>query len=212
MDNETDGHALTVIDNRTGRSYAIPISEGTVRAMDFRQIKAHEGDFGLMVYDPGYPNTASCRSAITHIDGETSVLEYRGYPIEQLAERSSYLETAYLLVMGELPTKPQLEEWIHDITFHTYVHENIKKFMEGFNYDAHPMGMLVGTVGALSTFYTDAKHVSDPLSRHIQTQRLIAKMPTIAASYSVSASTSTAWRMPRLSWKLTAQVGAPLRK
>ncbi len=127
MDNETDRHALTVIDNRTGRSYEIPISEGTVRAMDFRQIRAHEGDFGLMVYDPGYPNTASCRSAITHIDGETSVLEYRGYPIEQLAEKSTYLETAYLLVNGELPTKPQLEEWIHDITFHTYVHENIKK-------------------------------------------------------------------------------------
>ena len=172
---------LTVIDNRTGRTYELPINDGTVRARDFRQVKAYEGDFGLMVYDPGFANTAACRSAITHIDGERSVLEYRGYPIEELAEKSSYLETAYLLIHGDLPTKKQLDQWVHDITFHTYVHENVKKFMEGFTYDAHPMGMLVGTVAALSTFYPDAKHVSDPVSRDIQTQRLIAKMPTIAA-------------------------------
>jgi len=172
---------LTVIDNRTGRTYELPINDGTVRARDFRQLKAYEGDFGLMVYDPGFANTAACRSAITHIDGERSVLEYRGYPIEELAEKSSYLETAYLLIHGDLPTKKQLDQWVHDITFHTYVHENVKKFMEGFQYDAHPMGMLVGTVAALSAFYPDAKHVSDPVSRNIQTQRLIAKMPTIAA-------------------------------
>ncbi|TMB96170.1 MAG: citrate synthase [Chloroflexi bacterium] len=172
---------LTIVDNRTGQEFELPISEGTVRAMDFRRVKAHEGDFGLMVYDPGFANTASCRSAITHIDGDASVLEYRGYPIEQLAEKSSYLEITYLLINGELPTKQQLDQWVHDITFHTYVHENIKKFMEGFNHDAHPMGMLVGTVGALSTFYPDAKHVSDPVSRMIQIQRLIAKMPTMAA-------------------------------
>ena len=173
--------SLTVTDNRTGRSYEIVITDGTVRAKDFRQLKAYEGDFGLMVYDPGFANTASCRSSITHIDGERGILEYRGYPIEELAEKSSFLETAYLLLYGELPGKPQLDQWVHDITFHTYLHENVKKFMEGFQYDAHPMGMLLGTVAALSTFYTDAKNVSDPRSRDIQTHRLIAKMPTIAA-------------------------------
>jgi citrate synthase len=172
---------LTVIDNRTGRSYEIPIVEGAVRAMAFRAIKAYEGDFGLEVYDPGFANTASCRSAITRIDGERGILEYRGYPIEQLAEHSTFLETAYLLIWGELPTQAQLDEWTNDVRMHTYVHENIKKFMEGFNYDAHPMGMVVGTVGALSTFYPDAKNVMDPQSRYIQTVRLIAKMPTIAA-------------------------------
>lgn len=172
---------LTVIDNRTGRSYEVPIREGAVRAMDFREIKAHEGDFGLMVYDPGFANTASCRSAITHINGEQGILEYRGYPIEELAEKSTYLETAYLLIHGELPSPPQLNAWVHNITYHTYVHENVKKFMEGFRHDAHPMGMLVGTVAALSTFYPDAKHVDDAASRDIQTQRLIAKMPTLAA-------------------------------
>ncbi|TMB67044.1 MAG: citrate synthase [Chloroflexi bacterium] len=175
------GETLTVVDNRTGKTYELPIEDGTVRAKQFRQIKAYEGDFGLMVYDPGFANTASCRSAITHVDGERGILEYRGYPIEELAEKSSFLETAYLLIHGDLPAKSQLEEWVHDITFHTYVHENVKKFMEGFQYDAHPMGMLLGTVAALSTFYPDAKQVSDPRSRHIQTQRLIAKMPTIAA-------------------------------
>jgi len=172
---------LTVTDNRTGRSYEFPIVEGAVRAHDFRDIKAHEGDFGLMVYDPAFTNTASCRSAITYIDGDRGVLEYRGYPIEELAEKSTYLETAYLLLHGELPTRSQLEEWIQTIRMHTYVHENIKKFVEGFQYDAHPMGMLVGTVGALSTFYPDAKNVEDPRLRDIQTERLIAKMPTIAA-------------------------------
>lgn len=172
---------LTITDNRTGRTYEIPITDGTVRAMDFRQIKVSDDDFGLMVYDPAFTNTASCRSAITYIDGDRGILEYRGYPIEELAERSTFLETAYLLIYGELPTRSQLREWERNITYHTYVHENIKKFMEGFQYDAHPMGMLVGTVGALSTFYPDAKKVDDPESREKQTWRLIAKMPTIAA-------------------------------
>jgi citrate synthase len=176
-----DGQALTVTDNRTGRSYDLPITDGAIHAGDFRKIKVNEGDFGLMVYDPGLTNTASCRSAITHIDGEQGILEYRGYPIEELAEKSTYLETAYLLLHGELPSKAQLDEWVNNIKFHTYVHENIKKFVEGFQYDAHPMGMLVGTVAALSTFYSDAKHVSDPVARDIATIRLIAKMPTIAA-------------------------------
>src|SRR3990172_7481426 len=172
---------LTVTDNRTGRTYELPVTDGTVRAMDFRQMKVSDDDFGLMVYDPAATNTASCRSAITYIDGDRGILEYRGYPIEQLAEGGSFLEIAYLVIYGELPTRAQLEEWARDITFHTYVHENIKKFMEGFQYDAHPMGMLVGTVAALSTFYTDAKQVDDSESREKQTQRLIAKMPTIAA-------------------------------
>jgi citrate synthase len=173
--------SLTVIDNRTGRAYDMPITDGAVSARQFRDVKTSEDDFGLMVYDPGFANTASCRSAITHIDGEWGVLEYRGYPIEELAEKSTFLETAYLLIYGDLPTRAQLEQWVHDITFHTYLHENVKKFMEGFQYDAHPMGMLVGTVGALSTFYRDARRVEDRDSREIQTNRLIAKMPTIAA-------------------------------
>ncbi len=181
MDKDGGRETLTIIDNRTGQSYEIPITEGTVRATDFRQIRAHEGDFGLMVYDPAFVNTASCRSAITKIDGDKGILEYRGYPIEELAEKSTFLETAYLLLYGELPNAAQLARWTHDIRMHTYVHENIKKFMEGFQYDAHPMGMLVGTVAALSTFYPDAKNVDDPHSREIQTHRLIAKMPTIAA-------------------------------
>jgi len=172
---------LTITDNRTGRTYQIPTSDGIVRAMDFRQIKVSDDDFGLMVYDPAFTNTASCRSAITYIDGERGVLEYRGYPIEQVAEKTTFLETAYLILYGELPSRSELDQWTHDITYHTYVHENIKKFMEGFQHDAHPMGMLVGTVGALSTFYPDAKQVDDPESREKQTQRLIAKMPTIAA-------------------------------
>ncbi|MDP2674553.1 MAG: citrate synthase [Dehalococcoidia bacterium] len=173
--------SLAVTDNRTGRSYEIPISDGTVHAIDFRQVKTSDDDFGLMVYDPAFTNTASCRSAITYIDGERGILEYRGYPIEQLAENTNFLETAYLILFGELPTRDELDQWIHDITYHTYVHENIKKFMEGFQYDAHPMGMLVGTVAALSTFYPDAKQVDDARSREISTGRLIAKMPTIAA-------------------------------
>ncbi len=173
--------SLTVTDNRTGKTYEVPITDGTVKAMDFRQMKVSEDDFGLMTYDPAYTNTASARSAITFIDGDKGILEYRGYPIEQLAEQSCYLEVAYLLVHGELPTKQQLDDWIHEITIHTFVHENVKKFIEGFRYDAHPMGMLVGSVGALSTFYPDANEIKDPDNRMIQTIRLIAKMPTLAA-------------------------------
>jgi citrate synthase len=172
---------LSVTDNRTGRSYEIEISDGTVRSTDFRQIKVDDDDFGLMTYDPAYMNTASCRSEITYLDGERGVLEYRGYPIEQLAEQSTYLEVAYLLVNGDLPTSAQLEEWIGEITIHTFVHENVKAFMQGFRHDAHPMGMLLGSVGALSTFYPDANDIRDPENRHIQTIRLIAKMPTLAA-------------------------------
>ncbi|HWH92790.1 MAG TPA: citrate synthase [Baekduia sp.] len=172
---------LTVTDNRTGQTYEVPITDGTVRAMDFRQIKTSDDDFGLMTYDPAFTNTASCRSAITYLDGENGVLEYRGYPIEQLAEHSTYLEVAYLLVHGELPTQAQLDEWEHNITIHTFVHENVKEFVGGFRHDAHPMGMLLGSVGALSTFYPDANEIQDPENRMIQTIRLIAKMPTLAA-------------------------------
>jgi citrate synthase len=172
---------LSVTDNRTGRSYEIEITDGTVRSTDFRQIKVADDDFGLMTYDPAYMNTASCRSEITYLDGENGVLEYRGYPIEQLAEKSTYLEVAYLLVEGELPTRQQLDDWIGEITIHTFVHENVKAFIQGFRHDAHPMGMLLGSVGALSTFYPDANDIQDPENRHIQTIRLIAKMPTLAA-------------------------------
>jgi citrate synthase len=172
---------LSVTDNRTGRSYEIEITDGTVRSTDFRQIKVSDDDFGLMTYDPAYMNTASCRSEITYLDGEAGVLEYRGYPIDQLAEESTYLEVAYLLVHGDLPTSQQLEDWIGEITIHTFVHENVKGFMQGFRHDAHPMGMLLGSVGALSTFYPDANDIKDPANRHIQTIRLIAKMPTLAA-------------------------------
>ncbi|MCW2991631.1 MAG: citrate synthase [Solirubrobacterales bacterium] len=172
---------LSVTDNRTGKSYEVEITDGTVRAMDFRQMKVDEDDFGLMTYDPAFTNTASTRSAITYIDGDKGILEYRGYPIEQLAEKSTYLEVAYLLVHGELPTSDELAEWTHQITIHTFVHENVKMFMQGFRYDAHPMGMLLGSVGALSTFYPDANEIQDPDNRYIQTIRLIAKMPTLAA-------------------------------
>jgi citrate synthase len=172
---------LSVIDNRTGRSYEIPIVDGTVRALDFRAIRVAEDDFGLMTYDPAFMNTASCRSAITYLDGTNGILEYRGYPIEQLAEHSTYLEVAYLLVYGELPTAAQLSEWTHLITIHTFVHENIKEFLGGFRHDAHPMGMLLGAIGALSTFYPDANDIDDPENREIQTIRMISKMPTLAA-------------------------------
>ena len=172
---------LTITDNRTGRQYEVPITNETIRAMDLRQIRVHEGDFGLMSYDPAFTNTASCRSAITFIDGERGILEYRGYPIEQLAEQSTYLETAYLLIYGELPGRDQLAEWTHEITNHTFVHENIRKFVDGFRYDAHPMGVLISTVAALSTFYPEAREVLDAGSRELQTKRLIAKMPTLAA-------------------------------
>jgi citrate synthase len=172
---------LTITDNRTGKAYELPISEGTIKATDLRQIKTGDDDFGLMTYDPAFMNTAACRSAVTYIDGDKGILRYRGYPIEQLAERASFLEVAYLLAEGELPTRPQLEKWTRDITFHTYVHTNVIKFLEGFRYDAHPMGMLLGAVGALSTFYPDAKHIEEPGNRYIQRIRLMAKMPTIAA-------------------------------
>jgi citrate synthase len=172
---------LSVTDNRTGKTYEVEINDGTVRAMDFRQMKVDDEDFGLMTYDPAFTNTASTRSAITYIDGDKGILEYRGYPIEQLAEQSTYLEVAYLLVHGELPTQAELDQWTHDITIHTFVHENVKEFMGGFRHDAHPMGMLLGSVGALSTFYPDANEIQDPDNRAIQTIRLIAKMPTLAA-------------------------------
>jgi citrate synthase len=172
---------LTVTDNRTGQSYEIPITDGTLRAMDLRQIKTGPDDFGLMAYDPAFNNTAACRSRITMIDGDKGILNYRGYPIEQLAESSTYLETAYLILFGELPSRTQYDDWIHDITHHTILHENIKKFIEGFRYDAHPMGMLVSTVAALSTFYREASLIFDAGSRRRQQVRLIAKLPTLAA-------------------------------
>jgi citrate synthase len=177
------GHrdTVTVTDNRTGRQYEIPIADGTIRSIDLRQIRVDDEDFGLMTYDPAFMNTASCRSAITFIDGERGILEYRGYPIEQLAERSSYLEVAYLLIHGELPTARQLETWTHEITIHTFVHENVKEFMQGFRYDAHPMGMLLASVGALSTFYPEANQIKNAQLRYEQIIRLIAKMPTLAA-------------------------------
>jgi citrate synthase len=172
---------LSVTDNRTGKQYEIPITDGTIRGIDLRQIRVDDEDFGLMSYDPAYMNTASCRSAITFIDGDKGILEYRGYPIEQLAERSSYLEVAYLLIHGELPTQAQLDTWTHEITIHTFVHENVKEFMQGFRYDAHPMGMLLASVGALSTFYPEASKIKDPELRYAQIIRLLAKMPTLAA-------------------------------
>jgi citrate synthase len=172
---------VTVTDHRTGTEYELPIQDGTIRAMDLRQIKVDEEDFGLMSYDPGFTNTASCKSRITLIDGERGILRYRGYPIEELAEKSNFLEVAYLILNGELPNRKEFEDWKHHITFHTMVHENIKKFMDGFQYDAHPMGMLVSTVAALATFYRGARAVKDPESRRRQMYRLIAKMPTLAA-------------------------------
>jgi citrate synthase len=177
----TAEQTLTVTDNRTGETYEVEITDGTVKAMDFRQMKVDEDDFGLMTYDPAFTNTAACRSEITFIDGEAGVLEHRGYNIEQLCEDSNYLEVAYLLIHGELPTKDQLDEWMHEITIHTFVHENIKRFMEGFRYDAHPMGMLLASVGALSTFYPGAKKIDDDEERHMAAVRLIAKVPTLAA-------------------------------
>jgi citrate synthase len=172
---------LTVTDNRTGETYEVPVTDGTVKAMDFRQMKVNEDDFGLMTYDPAFTNTASCRSDITFIDGEAGVLQHRGYSIEDLCEHATYLEVAYLLVHGALPTSPQLDDWVHEITIHTYVHENIKEFLEGFRYDAHPMGMLLGCMGALSTFYPDAKAIDDADERQMAAVRLIAKVPTLAA-------------------------------
>jgi citrate synthase len=172
---------LSITDNRTGKTYEIPITDGTIRATDLKQIRAGADDGGLATYDPAFMNTAACRSRITFIDGDRGILEYRGYPIEQLAEKSTYLETAYLIIFGELPTDAQLQQWTREITFHTMLHENIKKLMDGFQYDAHPMGVFLSTVGAFSTFYPDAKRIFDEKSRLKQVHRLIAKVPTIAA-------------------------------
>jgi citrate synthase len=172
---------LSITDNRTGKQYEIPIEDETIRATELRNIKVNEDDFGLMTYDPAYMATASCRSSVTFIDGEQGILEYRGYPIEQLAEKSSYLEVAYLLIHGHLPTQKELDEWTHEITIHTFVHENVKEFMQGFRYDAHPMGMLLASVGALSTFYPEASAIKDEEVRYLQVIRLLAKMPTLAA-------------------------------
>src|SRR6476661_4896304 len=173
--------SLTVTDNRTGQQYDIAINDNTIAAKDLGQIRLTNDEPGLATYDPGFVNTASCRSAVTFIDGDKGILEYRGYPIEQLAEKSNFLEVAYLLVHGALPTKEQYDSWVHEITYHTFVHENVKTFMQGFRYDAHPMGMLMASVGALSTFYPDASKISDPDNRHMQIVRMIAKMPTLGA-------------------------------
>ncbi len=172
---------LTITDNRTGKQYEIPITDGTIRAIDLRQIKVDPEEFGMMSYDPAFMNTASCHSRVTFIDGDKGILRYRGYPIEQLAERSNFVETAYLLINGELPTQPELDSWTDELNQHTILHENIKKFMEGFRYDAHPMGIFLSTVGALSTFFPDAKKVLDTQSRRMQIARLVAKVPSIAA-------------------------------
>jgi citrate synthase len=172
---------LTITDNRTGKQYEVPIQDGTIRAMDLRQIKVTPDEFGMMTYDPAFMNTASCRSRITFIDGDKGVLLYRGYPIEQLAEHSDFLETSYLILFGELPTEAQLEQWIREVTTHTMLHENLKKFLEGFRYDAHPMGMFLSAVGAMSTFYPDAKNIENAETRRLQMIRLVAKAPSIGA-------------------------------
>ena len=177
----TSKQTLSVIDNRTGKKYEIPIQNDTIHATDLRQIRVNDDDFGMMSYDPAFNNTASCKSAVTFIDGDKGILRYHDYPIEQLAETSTFLETAYLIIHGELPTRPQQTEWVDQITHHTFIHENIKKLMEGFRYDAHPMGMFVSTVAALSTFYPEASRVRDAQSRYRQIIRLIAKAPTLAA-------------------------------
>jgi len=173
--------SLSITDNRTGKSYEIPIENGCIKTADLRQIRVDDRDFGLMGYDPAFLNTANCKSAITYIDGDKGILEYRGYPIEQLAEKSSYLEVSYLLMNGELPTRKQLDDFIYTVTHHTYVHENVKAFMDGFRYDAHPMAMLASTVAALSAFYPEAKDIKDAEIRRIQMIRMVAKMPTLAA-------------------------------
>jgi citrate synthase len=174
-------NTLTITDNRTNKSYTVPIEDGTIRAMDLRQIKTNADDFGLMTYDPAFLNTASCRSSVTYIDGDKGILRYRGYPIEVLAERCTFLEVAYLLLFGELPTESELKNWKYEITHHTMLHESTKKFMEGFRYDAHPMTMFVSTVAALSSVYPEARRVLDPATRMLQIKRLIGKVPTIAA-------------------------------
>lgn len=178
---ETHRDSLTIIDNRTGKQYEVPIHDDTIRAIDLRKIKVNDADFGMMTYDPAYSNTASCASKITYIDGDKGILRYRGYSIEELAEKSTYLETAYLILYGELPNEAQLKDWTYHITHHTFIHESIKKFLDGFHYDAHPMGMLISTVAALSTFYPESKDIFNAESRRKQTYRLIGKMPTLAA-------------------------------
>jgi len=172
---------LTITDNRTGKTYEVPITHDTIKALDLRQIKVNDNDFGMMTYDPGFMNTASTKSTITYIDGDQGILEYRGYPIAELAEKSNFLEVAYLIMYGELPAKAQYDKWVHEITHHSFVHENIKQLMHAFRYDAHPMGMFISTVAALSTFYPEASNIEDPESRHKQIIRLISKVPTIAA-------------------------------
>jgi citrate synthase len=181
MPQDTSKDTLTITDNRTGQSYTLPVEDGTIRAMDLRQIKTSLEDFGLMTYDPAFMNTASCRSAITYIDGDRGILRYRGYPIDVLAEHSTYLEVAYLILFGELPTASELKNWVHDITHHTMLHETTKKFMEGFRDNSHPMAMLVSTVAALSTVYPDSRHIQDAENRLLQIKRLIGKVPSIAA-------------------------------
>lgn len=172
---------LTITDNRTGRSYEIPVNHDTIQAIDLRQIKVNDDDFGLMTYDPGFTNTASTKSTITYIDGDKGILRYRGYPIEQLADKSNFIESAYLTLFGELPTQEQYDSWEYEIRHHTFVHENIKQLMEAFRYDAHPMSMFISTVAALSTYYPEARNIQDPKARMKQIVRLIAKVPTIAA-------------------------------
>lgn len=174
-------NTLSITDNRTGKTYEVPIENDTIKTADLRQIKVNANDFGLMGYDPAFMNTASCKSTITYIDGDAGILRYRGYPIDQLAEKATYLETAYLVLFGELPNQKQLADWTYSITHHTFIHENLKKFMDGFHHDAHPMGMLISTIAALSTFYPEAKKIRDAESRQKQIWRLIAKMPTMAA-------------------------------
>jgi citrate synthase len=174
-------NTLSVTDNRTGKTFELPVSSETIRALDLRPMKVQADDFGLMSYDPAFTNTALCKSSITYIDGDKGILRYRGYPIEELAEKSTYLETAFLILYGELPSRAQLDEWSYNINHHTFIHESIKKFLEGFHYDAHPMGMLISTIAALSTFYPDARDIFNQESRRKQTHRLIGKMPTLAA-------------------------------
>jgi len=174
-------NTLTITDNRTSKTYTVPVEQGTIRAMDLRQIKTGPEDFGLMTYDPAFMNTASCKSSITYIDGDKGILRYRGYPIEVLAEHCTFLEVAYLLLFGELPTENELKSWVYEITHHTMLHESIKTFMQGFRYDAHPMAMFVSTVAALSGIYPEARQVLDPANRLLQIKRLIGKVPTIAA-------------------------------
>ncbi|HEY4720208.1 MAG TPA: citrate/2-methylcitrate synthase, partial [Anaerolineae bacterium] len=175
------GNTLTITDNRTGKSYEVPVENETIRAQDLRQIKVNPQDFGLMTYDPAFMNTASCKSTITYIDGDAGILRYRGYPIDQLAEKATYLEVAYLVLYGELPNQSQLADWTYNVTHHTFLHESTKHLMEAFRYDAHPMSMFISVVAALSSFYPEAKQIKDPAVRQKQIYRLIAKVPTIAA-------------------------------